>query len=474
MTLKKFITYLIFIITGFFALYICFYKLGVAALDNWDEAWYADVTRNMIKNKDFFVLYWNHAVFLDKPPLYMWLSTIASKFMGLTEFSFRFTSAISGFLTIILVLIYSYRNFGLVPALISFSTLVFNNVFIYRARSGNLDSLLSLFFLLLYFLVVSNKKYKYVFIGIFLGLIYLTKLTVAIFPFLVFVLVEIIYERKKLYLNIPGYIKLLLAFAITIGVWLYIGTSKIGPSFYQYFLFHGDQGVSNISIAHFKWDYLGYAYYSLQRRFFWLFLLGITIALTKLKDKKYLLQILFACGLIIQLSFTAKNNNWYLLPSMAFWSMLIALATFSIFNLLKKFKYGSILIGVFLIISIYISYKTLNINIMSVIDTSGPESLKSISIKLDKLTNNNDIIVRLDHLYPTTVYYSDRKVISSYEGAKDSQLFISRQSLKKRINLKEIKWVVGKNEDMDKFLIDYLQTKYEIIKVGEETIFHIL
>lgn len=471
---NRLIPYLVLTFCAFLASYICFFKLGSAALENWDEAWYADVTRHMLQSKEFFVLYWNRIVFLDKPPLYMWLSALSSQFFGLSEFSLRFTSALSGFLTIIIVMLYSYSNFGLIPALISFSTLAFNNLFIWRARSGNLDSLLTLLFVLFYFLIISKKKNKYLLIGLILGLIYLTKLTVVLFPLLTLIIVEIIYENKKLFLNIPNYLKLLFIFVITGGIWLYLGSNKIGPTFYQYFLFNADQGVSKIALANFKMDYINYTYYSLQRRFFWLVLIGVIIALIKLKDKKYFVQIVFALGLLVQLSLAVKNNNWYLLPAMPFWSLLAALATFNLLKIFNKIKFGYILIIFFSIISFYISYKTLTVNIKAIIDANGPETVKVVSIKLKELTKDNDIIVRLDHLYPTTVYYSNRRVLSSPDGAGNSDLFISRELLKKRIQLKEISWLVGKTDDVTAFLKSDPNQKYNVIKVGEETILHAL
>jgi 4-amino-4-deoxy-L-arabinose transferase-like glycosyltransferase len=471
---KALISYIVLILCAFLALYICFSKLGFAPLDNWDEAWYADVTRHMLKSKEYFVLYWNRIVFLDKPPLYMWFSVITAKIIGLSEFSVRFTSALSGFITIILIMFYSYRNFGLIPALISFSTLSFNNLFIWRARSGNLDSLLVLLFVLFYFLIISKKKNKYVLIGLVLGLIYLTKLTLVLFPLLTFIILEMIYENKQFYSNIPNYLKLILIFVITGGIWLYLGTTKIGSNFYQYFLFHADQGVSNISLSNLKIDYLVYAYYSLQRRFFWLVLLGMILALTKLRDKKYLALTIFACGLLIQLSFTVKNNNWYLLPAMPFWSILAAMATYNLFKIFKKIKFGFIFIIIFSLISTYISYKTFTVNIKAIINANGPETIKNVSINLKELTNYNDIIVRLDHLYPSTIYYSDRRVLSSPDYAGNSELFISRELLKKKVKHKEINWIVGKADDVNTFLKSDPDNHYKIIKIDEETILHVL
>lgn len=459
------------------AMFIVFYKLGFSAMENWDEAWYADIVRHMLRTKEFFVTYWNSALLLDKPPLYMWLTVIVAKIIGLSEFSVRFVSALAGLATILLVLFSSYRLFGLIPALIAFSTLALNNIYVWRVRSGNLDSLLTFLFVLSYFLMISKKKYRYLLLGATFGLMYLTKLTVVIFPLAVFAIQELIYENTKMLSHIPAYLKSAAIFVLLAGIWLYVGTQKAGPDFYKYYLYRADQGVSNISLTNFKTDYLNYTYYSLQRRFFWLALIGLGFALFKLKDRRYFIQILFATGLLIQLSLTTRNNNWYLMPSMPFWSMLAALATyqlFQLFTLLKKRRPLYLLMAVFIILSLYISYKTFKVNIMALINSEGPVKMKASSLEINSLSKDDDQVARLDNLYPTTIYYADRKTWSSPDKVDTTDLFISRHDLKQKLQSKEIKWVVGVNGDIDAFLKDQDKQQYDIIKVNdEETILHV-
>lgn len=104
--LRWYILCLLFILT----LYICFYKLGTAYLDDWDEAWYGEMTKQAIKTGEFIVLQWNGEYILDKPPLYIWMSTLFVSLFGLTELSIRLTSAISDLIIITLATLYIHKK----------------------------------------------------------------------------------------------------------------------------------------------------------------------------------------------------------------------------------------------------------------------------------------------------------------------------------------------------------------------------
>src|SRR5579871_1601836 len=106
---NKFLT-IILLILIVFAFSICFYQLGKAPLDNWDEAWYGEITKTMLKSKNFIIPIWNGSPLYEKPPLYMWISAFFSLFFGLNEFSLRLTSAISGFIIICGTVGYSYKK----------------------------------------------------------------------------------------------------------------------------------------------------------------------------------------------------------------------------------------------------------------------------------------------------------------------------------------------------------------------------
>ena len=461
-----FLTLLLIMISG----YIALYRLGFSPFENWDEAWYADMTRNILKTGELIVLKWNFFPLLDKPPLYMWLSTGVSFILGLNEFSFRLVSAVCGMSVIIATVMLSYRWYGKISAFFAFGTLACNHLFIWRIRSGNLDSLLTALIFLIFILCLRSWKYRYEAIGFVFALIYLSKLTVVFFPLVGFLLSELIYNRKTLVFNIERFILGVFFFFIPVGIWLQLGKLEVGDVFIQYYLFGADQGVSKMRLAFFNKDYIDHLYYALQRRFFWVFLVGVGVSVRLLKQKKNFLILFFALALLFQLSFTERNNNWYLLPSMPFWSLLVA---GGISWIIKKIRFYPIILSIFLI-STYLFGKTFFVNIMPIINSYGPVDQKESALKIRSLTLPDEVIVRLDHLYPTTIYYSERKILASPDGSSgETQLFIGRAELMTAIQEKKIKWMVGKTGDVDVMMKKLSDNNCERIPInGTEDIIH--
>jgi len=256
-------------------LYICFYQLGLSSFADWDEAWYGEIVKQMLRSKEYVVPYWNGSVFFDKPPLYMWISSIVAQFIGLNEFSIRFTSAVAGAITIILAFHYSLNKWGIIPSFLTFVTLSLNNIFIWRVRSGNLDALSTLFIFLVYFVTISHYKYRHIFLGVLFSAIYLTKASLMGLPFVIFCSYEIIYRSRDIKIYWKRYLQMVLIIVVFVGGWLTLSSLKVGISFVKYYLFASDQGVMKLSLEFFKSNYLWHVYYSLQRRFFFVFCLGI-------------------------------------------------------------------------------------------------------------------------------------------------------------------------------------------------------
>jgi hypothetical protein len=90
---------------------------------------------------------------------------------------------------------------------------------------------------------------------------------------------------------------------------------------------------------------------------------------------------------------------------------------------------------------------------------------------LRELSDSSDQIVRLDHLYPTTIYYSDRFVYSSNTSAGTGSFFLSREDLFKRVAKGEIKWIVGKTGDIKEFTKKLPSKSWKIVATeGDEQI----
>jgi len=458
------VTFILFAIS----FYICFYQLGSGFFENWDEGWYAEVVKQMLKNHNPIVLYWNGKVFLDKPPLNFWLDALASIIFGLNEFSIRIVSAISGFIVIGIVTIYSMRKWGIVPAIATFSAIALNNIYIWRTRTGNLDALASLLIVLIFFVMISKHPKRLLILGILFGLTYLQKASLVAYPIAIFALHEIFFQWRYIKRNFIGYIICGALFATIVGIWLYLGDQQIGSQFSEYYLYKADQGVAHIALKYFNTEYLWHLYYALQRRMFYLFAIGVIFLGIGIRKRDNLTLVAFALALVIQLTFTQRNNNWYLVPSMPFWALTVGCGTYGVMKLVKliiRHKYTNVVIAVILLIPIiYVSYKTFSVNIDAIIKTRASVSEVASARKIKELSNSNDVIMRLDHLYPVTIYYSG--LTTQYHTTIDIGLY-------ETIDKSNARWVVGKSSQVKDFLSSYKDKPIKEIVLNDETIVQI-
>lgn len=451
-----------------FSCFILFDNLGKPMLDNWDEAWYAQMAKEMVQTGNFIVLRWNYQPLLDKPPLYIWLLSLTSLIFGFTEFSMRLISAISAVIIIMYVMFTSYKRWGFVPAVVAYATLVFNHLFIWRARSGNIDIFATLLFLIAYALIIGNYKKRHLLLGIVLGCIYLTKLSLVAFPAVIYILHELLFNRKNIRVKIQNIIVCFgIAFIIS-GLWLFLGNLSYGPEFVRYYLFYTDQRL--FGSFTFQTKYLYHAYYALQRRFFFLFGTGVLFLIQKINDASGFVLLFFSVTLLIALSFAQKDNNWYLLPSMPFWSLTAAYATYRLLALVKNSPVFNI--PVLLVVG-FLSYRTYSVNIVAIMNTSSAHDQAESAVKLTSLTTESEVVVRLDHLYPSTVYYSGRKILASPEDSETKQYWISRNDLRNAIREGRISWITGTQEDTATFLSGNQDLKLELIPVNDtESLIH--
>ena len=130
--------------------FLCLYKLGEGAIQNWDEARHGVSAYEMIRNNEWVVTtygneidYWNL-----KPPLSEWIIAFGYYIFGFTPLGLRIYSAIAMILTALLSGIFAYKCSGKFTAL--FTLLCFLSteplLFIHGARTGDADSLYILFY----------------------------------------------------------------------------------------------------------------------------------------------------------------------------------------------------------------------------------------------------------------------------------------------------------------------------------------
>lgn len=146
-------------------------------LRHWDEAWYAEMSRNLYLSDDPFTIYWNGDLWFHKPPLYFWMSALSFHCLGVSEASARLFSFLCGLGTLALVTGWSTRRWGSLLGTAAGMLLLAWPDFGRYAIRGQMDVPVAFFLscqLLTYQLGLANARW-HLLGGVFLGLNLMTK-----------------------------------------------------------------------------------------------------------------------------------------------------------------------------------------------------------------------------------------------------------------------------------------------------------
>jgi predicted membrane-bound mannosyltransferase len=118
--------------------------LGRVHLFDWDEANFAEASREMIERNNYLQVTIDYEPFYQKPPLFLWLQVLSMKAFGQNEFAARFVNAICGVFTLVLLFLIGRRLrsplFGLLWALAFFGSFLPHLFF----KSGIIDPVFNL------------------------------------------------------------------------------------------------------------------------------------------------------------------------------------------------------------------------------------------------------------------------------------------------------------------------------------------
>jgi len=117
--------------------------LGHNRLTDWDEGVYAGISRAMLTGP-WLVPHWNTQPWLEKPPLELWLTALTFKLFGVSEFTARLISALSGIVLVGLIHAWLTRRRNAFTAWLGTVFLLATFGFQHATRVGEMDILLSL------------------------------------------------------------------------------------------------------------------------------------------------------------------------------------------------------------------------------------------------------------------------------------------------------------------------------------------
>ena len=117
--------------------------LGHRPLAEWDEAIYAGVSREMLQS-GWLVPHWNRQIWLEKPPLMLWITAAFFRLFAINEFWARAGSALSGIAIVALLHSWLAHRKDLLTAWLSTFLLLGTFGFLHVCHVGEMDVLLSL------------------------------------------------------------------------------------------------------------------------------------------------------------------------------------------------------------------------------------------------------------------------------------------------------------------------------------------
>lgn len=394
----------ILLLTLILAYFLIFFHLGKNFLVSFDEAWYAEISRQMIYSGNFLKMTWNQQPFFDKPPLFFWLQIISFKIFGINEFGARFFSALSGFLVIYLTFLIGSKfskNIGIFSAII----LVSLPLFINQARMATLEMLVTFFITLAMFYLFeaqkSQKKILFFFLASALAIF--TKGIIGLIPILTLAVIFITFRENGVSLKnyYKGFFMLLL---INLPWYLLINffykeKHLILPAF-ELARFKQVNPATGINFFY----YLKVLKTALK---FWIILfplafLNIVFISLRKKGKKKLVLLFWFLITYFSFSIPALKNSWYLTPIYPPTAIILGLFIDKIypqknFNLKIGFLFLIFLLN-------FLLYK----NQFWVPETVSNE-VKLLKI-VQKNSQGNEILYLDDNYHPLAVYYSQRKV----------------------------------------------------------------
>lgn len=428
----------------FFLLFspLFFFNLGGYSLVDFDEAWWAEVARNILVRKDPFVLFFNEAPIFFHPPFGYSLIALSQLIFGVNEFASRLPSAILGFFSIYLTYLIGKELFNRFVGLSGSLMLVSSVWFILRARSGNLDTIFVFMFLLtIYLFIIACRKPRVLSVGtsarsdyILPSFIYLSAISFALlFMTKTFIGVGALAPMGVYYLtnfkkSASGLVHLIFAVLIALYVlspWLGSNYLIYGSSFIRSLFENatkpGQQFIPNLFDIHNSLT-LQYLHFGVRE---WYYPSIISLILSLFFIKKFpnvLTLYAWIIPLLAAFIITSKTEIWHLIPLYPAFGLLVGFFIYvflksseKIIDKLKPLKMASKrlkFIGVSLasiaVLSLGIKqiYEFRNeINLFDHYTTGLAYTAKAAQNHQGELYLDND------NFLPSTVFYSQKKVI---------------------------------------------------------------
>jgi outer membrane protein assembly factor BamB len=318
---------------------IFFVNIGSGPLWVTDEQTYSQWAFHMFKTGDYLTpwTYGELDIGIAKPPLFMWLISLAYQVFGVNNFASRIWSAVFGTLSLVFVFYLGRKMYNVPVGFLSALVLGTFTTFYVFARHAMTDVPFVFFILAsVYFLVLSEKTEgtnRYAALGgVFFGLAFMTKQLIALLiPLIIFSYFTATGRGLRFFFT-KRFALFWRVGLLVIAPWVIYMILRFGPDFWQsFFVYSGIMRASNPIESH-AGGYLYYFSYLVNNEnLFWVILLPFGAGLCAFNAvfkrlKGDTLIIAWIAIVLAVFTFAQTKLEWYILP--AFPAFAIAISSF--------------------------------------------------------------------------------------------------------------------------------------------------
>ncbi|MBC8146807.1 MAG: glycosyltransferase family 39 protein [Bacteroidetes bacterium] len=334
----------------FLSLVTMFYNLDKGSLADWDEAIYAEVSKEMLLDNDWVTLHYNSEPRFIKTPLFQYFLSIIYSLFGISTFTSRVLVAIFGLGTVLVTFFFSKELFNHKAAFISSLVLLSAPQFLHKSKMLMLDVPTTFFIVLsLYLFVLTQRKKSFFYLlGISLGCSVMMKGVVGLLPIFIIIGYLLLTNNIKS-LGQKNYLKVLWIFLIIVVPWHLAQIILHGQDFINQYFFRNIIERVSVAIEQHNYGNLFYLKVLIHGLGAWFYALIAAIIYFMIKIKKKESKLILCWIIIIAAIFLIAKTKlpWYLIPLYPAFAIAIG-------GLLYNIKIKKVYLGVIIAIIIFI------------------------------------------------------------------------------------------------------------------------
>ena len=415
-------------VIAFLALFspLFFYNLGGTSLVDFDEAWWAEVARNILVRKDPFVLFFNDSPIFFHPPFGYSLIALSQLIFGVGEFASRFPSALLGLGSVILTYLIGKNLFNRIVGVTGSLMLVSSVWFILRARSGNLDAIFVFMFLLtIYLFIKSQKNPLFLYMSaISFSLLFMTKTFIGV-AVLVPIAAYQLLNLKKTRVNIFNLVLAIFLAVYMLIPWFFANYIIYGSSFMHSLFANavkpGRQFLPDLLNLH-ETKTLFYLHSGIREWYYPAIIALIGSIFFIRRSPNILVLYAWIVPLLVAFSINKDTEIWHLLPLYPAIGLLIGFflnefLNYLLFNIknikfLKDFRKSLNLIGKSCVVLITLLLCTKQIyEFRNEVNLFGHSTTGLAFTAKAARYVDGELYLDNEHFLPSAVFYSQKKVI---------------------------------------------------------------